>query len=496
MKTPSAGRALAALALSMLLSSLGTSLPNVALPALASAFRAPFAAVQWVVLAYLVAVTGSVVGVGRLGDLFGRRRLLLAGVLVFTLASLACGLSPTLGLLVAARAAQGVGGAIMLALALALVREVSKGTRTGRLMGLLGSTSAIGTALGPPLGGLLVAGLGWRAVFLAIVPLGLVTAFLVHRFLPADRPASVSRDGSRGFGVSLLALVREPVLAAGLLASLLVAAVLMATLVVGPFYLSRALGLDAGRVGLVMAIGPAVAALAGVPAGRLVDRFGTQGTTLAGLLGIAAGCFVLCVAPGTLAVAGYALAIGIVTAHYALFQAANNTAVMRGAGAGQQGLVSGMLNLSRNLGLVAGTSLLGAVFAAASGAPDVAAAEPAAVAAGMRVAFGVAAALVVAAIAVLALAMRARYVWDYDISEQEFDALLAGRATLGRLDRAWAAARLIDSAPYEEVVRRIGFGELVRHWPEWRSRVRSSSARRGLDFLVEWLPRHHPDLVA
>jgi hypothetical protein len=92
--------------------------------------------------------------------------------------------------------------------------------------------------------------------------------------------------------------------------------------------------------------------------------------------------------------------------------------------------------------------------------------------------------------------MRARYVWDYDISEQQFDALLAGKAAMGRLDRAWAAARLIDSAPYEEVVRRIGFGELVRGWPLWRSRVRSSSARRGLDFLVEWLPRHHPELLA
>lgn len=97
---------------------------------------------------------------------------------------------------------------------------------------------------------------------------------------------------------------------------------------------------------------------------------------------------------------------------------------------------------------------------------------------------------------VLALAMRARYVWDYDIDEQEFDALLSGKAVVGRLDRAWAAARLIDSAPYEEVVSRIGFAELVRNWPAWRPRVRSSSARRGLDFLVEWLPRNHPELLA
>lgn len=96
---------------------------------------------------------------------------------------------------------------------------------------------------------------------------------------------------------------------------------------------------------------------------------------------------------------------------------------------------------------------------------------------------------------VLALVMRARYVWDYDLSQEQFDALLVGKTVVGRLDRAWAAARLIDSAPYDEIVRQIGFGELVRHWHEWRPRVRSSSARRGLDFLVEWLPRHHPELL-
>ena len=400
MKLP-AQRSLLALALSMLLSSLGTSLPNVALPAIASAFGASFASVKWVVLAYLLAVTGSVVAVGRLGDLFGRRRLLLAGVLVFTLASLACGLAPRLGLLVLARAVQGVGGAVMLALSLAFVREVADGARIGSLMGLLGSTSAIGTALGPPLGGLLVAGLGWRAVFLAVVPFGLGAALLVRHSLPADLPAPDSRVGAHGAS-PLLSLLRDPALAAGLLASLLVAAVLMATLVVGPFYLSRALGLDTARVGLVMAIGPVVAALAGVPAGRAVDRLGTRGTTLAGLLGIAGGSFFLCAAAGALGVAGYALAIGVITAHYALFQAANNTGVMRSAGARQQGLVSGMLNLSRNLGLVAGTSLLGAVFALASGAPDVAAAPAAAVAAGMRATFGVAGALVVAALGLVA----------------------------------------------------------------------------------------------
>src|SRR5262245_9685163 len=196
----SSRRALAALSLSTLLSSLGTSLPNVALPTLAAAFGASFSSVQWVVLAYLLAITLSVVLVGRLGDRFGRRRMLVAGVLIYTAGALAGGLAPTLGLVVAARGLQGLGAAVMLALTLALVREVADGEGTGRLMGWLGSTSAVGTALGPPVGGLLVAWVGWRAIFLVIVPLGLLAASLAYHHLPVDRPVVGARAGAGGLG--------------------------------------------------------------------------------------------------------------------------------------------------------------------------------------------------------------------------------------------------------------------------------------------------------
>ena len=100
-----AGLALAALSLSMLLSSLGTSIANVALPTLADAFAAPFQAIQWIVLAYLLAITTLIVSVGRLGDMLGRRRLLLGGLALFTAASLACGLAPTLTLMIVSNVA-------------------------------------------------------------------------------------------------------------------------------------------------------------------------------------------------------------------------------------------------------------------------------------------------------------------------------------------------------------------------------------------------------
>src|SRR5215216_2191711 len=147
--------ALASLSLSMLLSSLGTSIANVALPTLADAFNASFQNVQWIVLAYLLAITTLIVSAGRLGDMIGRRRLLLAGLALFTAASLLCGIAPTLGWLIAARAAQGLGAAVIMALTMAFVGETVPKARTGSAMGLLGTMSAIGTALGPSLGGAL-----------------------------------------------------------------------------------------------------------------------------------------------------------------------------------------------------------------------------------------------------------------------------------------------------------------------------------------------------
>lgn len=412
--TTTARWALAGLSLATVLSSLGTSIANVALPTLAKAFDATFQEAQWIVVAYLVSITGSIVGAGRLGDVVGRRRLLRAGLVVFTAASVVSGVASALWLLIAARAVQGLGAAAMTALALAFASELGAKDRTGRAMGLLGTMSAIGTALGPALGGVLIAWLGWPSIFLINVPLGLVAIFLVQ-YVPAD---PVSSNAQRSLPLMAVTMLRDPVLSASLAANLLVSAVLMATLVVGPFYLSLALGLPAGRVGVVMSIGPIVAALAGVPAGRLVDRFDAHRTALAGLAGIAVGSLVLAATPETLGVAGYVAPIVLITGSYALFQAANNTAALRDVRSSQRGVVSGTLSLSRNLGLIAGASVMGAVFARASGMRDVTAAPAEPIATGMRMTFALATALIMVALVVVAagraLAARRRLLLEAD----------------------------------------------------------------------------------
>lgn len=427
--------ALTSLALSMLMPSLDTSIANAGLPILATAFDATFQQVQWIVLAYLLAITTLIVSVGRLGDSFGRRRLLLIGIGIFTAASLCCALSPGLGWLIGARAVQGLGAAIMFALTVALVADAVPKARAGSAMGLLATMSATGTTLGPSLGGLLMASVGWQAIFLLNVPLGLLNVWLVYRFLPADRASGprVPSDYSGsavlmltlaayalamtleglmwplllaslcGAGVFILvemkaqsplirlSLFSDARLSSSLALTLLVTTVMMTTLVVGPFYLHRGLGLSSAMVGVTLSVGPLLSALSGVPAGRLVDRFGAQRIVPGALLGMACGCALLALLPMSLGLPAYVLPIMLIAAGYALFQAANNTGLMAGVSQDQRGVVSAMLGLARNLGLITGAAVMGAVFALAAGDPTQAPAT--AIASGLHTTFGVATAL-------------------------------------------------------------------------------------------------------
>lgn len=455
---PSTKWALASLSLSMLLSALGTSIANVGLPTLADAFGASFQQVQWVVLAYLLAITTLIVSAGRLGDLIGRRRLLIIGIALFTVASVLCSLAPMLWALVAARTAQGFGAAIMMALTMASVADSVPKARAGSAMGWLGTMSAVGTALGPSLGGALIVGFGWQLMFLVNVPLGVLAALMVHRFVPAQAlPAK--KDGRPRFdhlGTLLLALTlasyalamtlgrgsfgplnvalllaallgtglllrvesraaspliqlamfRRSALGSGFVTSALVSTVVMTTLVVGPFYLSGVLALEAAAIGLVMSTGPLVAALAGVPAGRAVDRFGPRRVVVSGLVTMATGSAVLPVLAAAWGVPGYIASLAAITAGYALFQAANNTAVMQDVRDNQRGVASALVSLSRNLGLITGASLMGTVFAWGAGASDLVAAPPGALASGLRLTFAVATALIVLALVVSLMAQR------------------------------------------------------------------------------------------
>lgn len=427
---------IAPLAIVTIVAALGTSLVNVVLPLIVADYNTDMSTVQWATLAFLLASTVLIVPAGWLGDRLGKSRVLLVGISVFLIGSLLGALAPSLGLIVAGRAVQGIGAAAMLSLPVAVVRQTVRPEQIGQAMGTLGSSMAAGMAMGPAVGGLLGStALGWRGAFLFFLPLTLLAMFLVWKFLPTSEAEHTRRPldlaglvvlalllGSYAIAVTLtpggwlgtagllmLAAVltvvfiqiekraAAPLVNFRMLAKLQImpqlgmtfagAFVMMTFTIIPPFYLTLALGLETGWMGLVMAVGPVMAILSGVPAGILVDRLGAPRMTVLGLSAMTLAGVAFVTLPPMWGLIGFLLAAVLLTPGNQMFMAGNNTSVMSRAGKLEQGSVSGLLNLSRYLGFITATALLSFLFDLATASQ----AGAAGVTLGMQIAFGLAA---------------------------------------------------------------------------------------------------------
>ena len=389
------------LGLSILLASLGTSIVNIALPTLAEVFLLPFIQVQAVVIGYLISLTITVVIAGRLGDRYGCKSMLIVGLVIFSLASLLCSVAPSLWILVAARSFQGIGAAFLMTLAMALTRQTVSKSQLGRAMGMLGTISALGTALGPVLGGFLIALSGWQSIFGLQFVLAGIAIILAWVLLP--------NDCIRKQIPTLSSWQPDQNITPNLMVNLLVAAVMMSTLVIGPFYLSLGLSLDQIQVGLIMGIGPVVAILSGIPSGRLVDCWGSRYIVTIGLIFLIIGSFMLAIVPKLMGISGYILPIIILTSGYQLFQAANNTMTLADVPKARQGVVSGLLSLSRNMGLIIGASVMGAIFSFGVGTNQFNQATALAIIDGMQFTFLCAGALMIVGLLISCVSFRRQY---------------------------------------------------------------------------------------
>jgi len=389
---------------------------NVVLPTLTTELDAPFATVQWVVLSYLLATVALVPAIGRLGDLWGKDRLFLAGYAAFGLGSLLCALAPDALTLILFRTVQGAGSAALTALGMAILTDVYPAEVRGRAIGVNGAVISAGIVLGPSLGGLVADAASWRWVFVGGVAIALAGGALAARVLPryprrrSERfdllgalllfgallalSLALTTGQSLGFSdlrvVALFAasallgplfvavqrrvasplidlrLFREPALTIGLLSGLATFVSISGVIFLMPFYLGGVLGYPPARIGLLMAVVPMVLVVMAPIAGTLSDRFGPRPITVAGMLLLLVGYLAVGTLDETTTPLGYVLRFLPVGLGMGTFQTPNNAAIMGAARRGASGVAGGLLALTRNLGQVVGTVVLGSAWAARS----------------------------------------------------------------------------------------------------------------------------------
>ncbi len=422
------------------MATLDGNIVNVALPTLGAELGVSIDRLEWIVSAYLLAISATLLAMGRLGDVLGHRAVFVTGMLVFTLGSALCGAAPGHPALVAARVFQALGASAMMAISTAAVTAAFPRERRGQALGSIGTVVALGLTAGPPIGGLVLAHLSWRWVFLVNVPIGIAGATWAARVLPA-RPAggrprfdalgallfaaalSSALLAVDGLGspraahlVLLLAaglataglVVRErrapaPLLDAavfgrrpvslGLAAGCLSYAAMFSQTFLTPFFLARVLRLGPGALGVALSAVPVALSISSPLSGWLSDRIGGRSLAALGMLLLAAGLGALSIAGSSATLPSAMGWLAVCGAGMGLFQAPNNSAVMGALPRERLGSGGGLLATARNVGMAVGVAVAGSLFALRAGAGQ----EPRAFLAGYALALRVGAVIALVA---------------------------------------------------------------------------------------------------
>lgn len=407
---------LIAIGVGTFMSALDSSVVNTILPVIRDYFASNVATIEWVVVVYLLVISGLLLSFGRLGDLYGHKRVYLAGFGIFTLSSALCGLAPSAGMLVLFRAFQALGAAMLMSNAPAILTRSFPPSQRGRALGLQATMTYLGLTVGPSLGGFLTHAFSWRAVFYINLPVGLLAFLLSQRFIPDSEAGGGSQAVERfdlagalvfiaGLSALLLGLNQghswgwsSPIIL-GLLAS---AAVLLAAFIwiekrnpapmldlslfarriftasvtsallnyvaiycitfLMPFYLIQGRGLDPSQAGLLLTAQPLVMAVAAPISGALSDRIGSRLPATLGMLILAGGLWMLSRLGPESPTQAVILALAVAGLGTGIFVSPNNSALMGSAPRNRQGIAAGMLATARNMGMVLGVGMAGALL--------------------------------------------------------------------------------------------------------------------------------------
>ena len=385
------------------MAALDASIVTVAQPAIQAKFHTTVSAVEWVALAYLLTLTALLAMFGRISDIVGRRPLYTIGFSVFIVGSALCGASQSLPFLIVMRILQSIGAVMLQANSVAIITAAVPESVRGKAIGIQGSALAVGLSLGPTIGGLLIAGFGWRAIFYVNVPVGIIGTALAALILPRDKPRESSHKerfdylGALTLAIALVGMMlglnqgnsrgwASPFIlasfAAGIVFTFLFIAIekrhpsplvdlslfkieqwtwgnisgslsyalMYGVLYVVPYFFEDVMGRTPAQAGLLTTPLPVGMMLLAPIAGRISDRFGSRGPTTVGMIVstvASAGLVLISLQVSYVYLIAVLLLIGV---GMGVFTPPNNSSVMGASPRNRLGVSSGILNMSRSLG--------------------------------------------------------------------------------------------------------------------------------------------------
>lgn len=403
---------LATLAVGTFMAPLDSSVVNIVLPQIAGYFQSDLASVEWVIMSYLLIISSLLLIYGRLGDMVGHKTVYVAGFVVFTLASALCGAAPSLLALIIFRVLQALGAGMMMAIGPAIIAATFPPNERGRALGLIGSTVAAALAFGPTIGGILSDYFGWRSVFYINLPIGVVaiaaSSVVLRKSVETKRQnfdfagagaaffgllaflfalshgqswgwQSATVRGLLGAAAILFAAfifiekrVKDPMMDLTLfknrlftmanLTALLNFMAQFSVVFLMPFYFERVRHLAPSSAGLLLSSAPLVILFVAPVSGYLSDRIGSRLLSSLGMGVITASLFFLSGLRVDTPYIYIALSLGAMGLGVGLFQSPNSNAIMSSVPKHRLGVASGMMASMRNIGMVIGVAVSGAVF--------------------------------------------------------------------------------------------------------------------------------------
>lgn len=389
------------------MTTLDSSIVNVALPTMARELGTTMAGIEWIVTSYLITICALILLFGRFGDVIGKSRVFRFGIAVFTIGSLLCGLSNTLVMLIISRIIQAVGAAAAMATNQGIITETFPPSERGRALGMTGTAVALGTMVGPTLGGLIVSVAPWEFIFLINIPIGVIVYIAVMKTLSFRKTEDKVPFDIKGTILFMLAIVllfcsinfgqsigfTNPIIVGALILSVLFLIIFIkvedkiktpmldisifknklfslsifcgftsfisigAINIILPFYLQDVLKLGPSVAGLMMTVSPIVLAVVAPVSGYLSDKLGSEKISALGLSIMTLGIFSLIFFSESTPLLIVGVLIGTVSLGSGIFQSPNNSLIMSTVDKSKLGVAGSINGLIRNLGMTTGIAL-------------------------------------------------------------------------------------------------------------------------------------------